>query len=402
MSNIFQKRRSNVLQHIEQNSCVVIATNPEQQRNADVHYPFRPHSDFYYFTGFCEPNSVMILSHNEYIVFMQEKNKTAEMWNGARLGLTQGKKELGATTKNIHKIKELLPKIIKKYDKVYFDFNNINSNLLEIVTAKKYASVQEKTSELRLIKDEVEIQTIMQACKISDTAHIQAMQEIKHMEFEYQVQSIFDGNFSYHNTTHAYPPIVASGQNGLILHYTENNQQLNRNDLILIDAGCEVGYYASDITRTFPINGKFSPAQQEIYEIVLRAQLAAIQSIKAGVSVRKPHNIAKKIITQGLQQLGILTTQKVKDFFPHGTSHFLGLDVHDSGAYKMNNTYRNLEAGMVITVEPGIYINKSDKIDEKYWNIAIRIEDDVLVQKDGCKVLTHAPKTIEDIEQIMM
>lgn len=401
MSNIFKNRRTKLLQNIEKNACIVLATNPEQMRNNDVNYPFRAHSDFYYFTGFNEAKSLMILSHKQYIVFLQEKDQVAEMWNGERLGLKKGREILHAQTKNIAKITEQLPKIIAKYDKVYFDFNNIECNVLAIITSKKYASLQNITSELRVIKDEVELQTIQNACKISDEAHALAMQKIKTMEYEYQVQSIFDGYFTYHNTTHAYPPIVAGGKNGLILHYTENDKKLITGDVMLIDAGCEVDNYASDITRSFPISGKFSKPQQEIYEIVLNAQLQAIASIKEGVSLREPHNIASKIIEQGLKKLGVLTSQKIKDFFPHGTSHFMGLDVHDSGEYKIDNNYRPLQNGMVITVEPGIYIPKSDKIDKKYWNIAIRIEDDILVEKNGCKVLTNAPKTIEEIEKIM-
>jgi Xaa-Pro aminopeptidase len=400
--DIYINRRKKLLQNMDKNSIAIIATNPEQKRNGDANYPFRAGSDFYYFTGFCEPNSVMILSHKEYIVFLQEKDKTAEMWNGVRLGVQSGKKELGAKTKNISKIKQQLPKIVAKYNKIYFDFNNIQTDLLEIITNKKYASLKDKVSELRVIKDDAEIFTIKKACSISDEMHQKAMQDIKNMDYEYQVQSVFDGGFSFNNATHAYTPIVAGGKNGLVLHYTENNQKLGKNDLILIDAGCEVDNYASDITRTFPISGKFSAAQKEIYNIVLRAQIEAIKSVKSGVGLREPHKIASQIIESGLKKLGILTSQKVKEFFPHGTSHFMGLDVHDSGEYKIDGKYRNLQTGMVITVEPGIYISKSDKIDKKYWDIAIRIEDDVLVLDDGCEVLTNAPKEIPEIEKIML
>lgn len=405
INKILKNRRINLLKNLDENAVVIIATNPEQQRNSDVNYPFRADSNFYYFTGFCEQNSLMVLSKKEFIIFLQPNDEHAEMWNGRRVGLKNGKIQLNAKTKDINKIKNTLGKILKKYARVYFDFANIDTNLLDILTVNKYASLKENIAKLRVIKDEFEINLIQQACKISDKAHIKAMRQIKNMEFEYQVQSIFDGFFTFNNASHAYPPIVAAGENSLILHYQENNQRLDKNDLILIDSGCEYQNYASDITRTFPINGKFSNSQKEIYTIVLKAQIEAIKFAKMGESIKKPHKIATEIIKLGLEKLGILpqnsTKEQLQEFFPHGTSHFMGLDVHDIGEYKVKNEDITLEKGMVITIEPAIYIAKNVKIADKYWNIGIRIEDDILITNDKPIVLTKAPKSINEIENTM-
>jgi Xaa-Pro aminopeptidase len=244
---------------------------------------------------------------------------------------------------------------------------------------------------------------MQKAANISVQAHESAMQQTKAGLFEFEIASVFDAGFRKNNSEHAYTPIVAGGENACILHYIENNKVLKDGDLLLIDAGCEVEGYASDITRTFPINGKFSEAQQQIYQIVLDAQLSAIECIKPSEAVSKPHQIATHVIQQGLIGLGILQQgDDLSQFYMHGTGHWLGLDVHDVGEYKQDNQHRQFTPGMVTTVEPGIYIRKDDKINPIYWNIGIRIEDDVLVTEQGNTVLTGSlVKTINEIESLM-
>jgi Xaa-Pro aminopeptidase len=264
-------------------------------------------------------------------------------------------------------------------------------------------SLGEYLHEMRLIKDENEIALMQKAADISTQAHQLAMQQSKAGIFEYEIASIFDANFRKNNAEHAYTPIVAGGKNACILHYIKNDQILNEGDLLLIDAGCEVDGYAADITRTFPVNGRFSQAQRQIYQIVLDAQLAAIECIKPGEIVTKPHQITTKIIRQGLIELGILQTDgDLSQFYMHGTGHWLGLDVHDVGRYKQGEQHRQYQIGMVTTVEPGIYIRKNDKINPIYWDIGVRIEDDVLVTEGGNHVLTkNLAKTINEIELLM-
>ena len=244
---------------------------------------------------------------------------------------------------------------------------------------------------------------MQRAANVSMVAHVLAMKNASPNMFEYELQSIFDAHFVKNNAVHAYTPIVAGGKNACILHYIENNKPLKDGDLVLIDAGCEFENYASDITRTFPVNGRFSTAQKQIYQIVLDAQLAAIDSIKPGVSVHKPHEIASNIIRKGLESLGLLALDEpLSNFYMHGTGHWLGMDVHDVGKYQQDQQHRKFEEGMVITVEPGIYIRKSDKINPIYHNIGIRIEDDVWVTNAGNTVLTEQlAKTIDEIETLM-
>jgi Xaa-Pro aminopeptidase len=398
MLSYYKQRRKKLLSQIAENSVVILATNPQQTRSGDTFYPFRPNSNFYYFTSLTEPNALMILSHKEYVIFMQAKDKKAEMWDGERLGLTLGAKTLGAKTKNIKNISEELPKILSNYQKVYFDVANVNAQLLDILTTKEYASLSDKITPLRLIKDDLELANIRKACEISTQAHILAMQQTKNLIAEYEVQSIFEKHFRFHNVEHAYSPIVACGNNANTLHYIDNNQQLNNNDLMLIDAGCEYNYYASDITRTFSISGIFSKEQSEIYNLVLTAQQQAIKAVKIGRTLKQIDKVARDIIANGLIALGIIQTAKqVKRFFPHSIGHFLGLDVHDKGDKKIK-----LRENMVITIEPGIYLPNNAKISPKYQGIGIRIEDDVLITKTGAKVLTKdCPKTISEIESVI-
>lgn len=403
-----KNRREKLLSQLDDGAVVIISTNPEQLRNGDVHYPFRPHSDFWYLTGFREPEAVAVFSKKYYIIFLREKSKKQEIWDGERLGVTKAAQILSTDQAySINELKTQLPQLIKDATILYYDFkpcildDKITQCLNDVHTRTRPLS--EYLHEMRLIKDDSEIALMQKAADITTQTHQLAMQQTKVGLFEYEITGILDANFRKNNTEHAYTPIVAGGKNACILHYTNNNQVLNNGDLLLIDAGCEVDGYASDITRTFPINGKFSKAQRQIYQIVLDASVAAIDCIKPGEIVIKPHQVASKIIQQGLIDLGILQKDgDLSQFYMHGTGHWLGLDVHDVGSYQKGQQHRQYEVGMVTTVEPGIYIRKSDKIDLKYWDIGIRIEDNILVTNNGNNVLTKVlVKKIDEIEQLM-
>ncbi len=403
---IHQKRRQELLRKLEHNAVIIVSTNSEQKRNGDVNYPFRPDSNFWYLTGFTEPDAVAVISKENYSVFLRPKDQKKEIWDGKRLGIKMAPEKLLAN--KAYPIESLLAeiKILTNKDKiVYFDdssTNLINKSIISTL-GQSFKSLNPYLSEMRLKKDQDEINKMKLSSKICAEAHMKAMKTVKPGMYEYQVAAIFDSEFTRHNSKYAYPPIVAGGESACILHYIENNKKLYDGDLLLIDAGCEISGYASDITRTFPINGSFNDAQREIYEIVLNAQKSAIDCIKPGEKVNKPHKIACDIISTGLTKLGIIKDSSgFKEFYMHNTGHWLGLDVHDVGAHKIKNDYRYFEEGMVTTVEPGIYIRKNDKIDSKYWGIGVRIEDDILVNANGRDILSHSVvKEIIDIENLM-
>ena len=412
---IHQNRRKELLSKLDDNAVVIVSTNSEQKRNSDVNYPFRPDSSFWYLTGFIEPDAIAVFSKNNYTIFLKPKDITKEIWNGLRLGVEMAPKTLLAN--NAYDIDTFLDKIeslLTSESSLYFDapgnigWKDVSStNKLNQSIALKFRNrtqlLDPYLSEMRLIKDSTEIQHMQTAADLASKAHMQAMIRTRPGLYEYHITAEFDTLFRKEDSEHSYPPIVAGGENACILHYNENNKLLNDGELLLIDAGCEILGYASDITRTFPINGKFSEPQKEIYEIVLKAQKSAIASIVPGEAVNKPHEVACDVITQELIKLGIMDdASSLRDFYMHGTGHWLGLDVHDVGTKEIDNTIRKFKVGMVTTVEPGIYIRKSDKVDPKYWNIGIRIEDDVLVTEDGHHILSKAAiKELEDIEQLM-
>lgn len=401
-----QKRRQTLLNQLENNAVVIISTNPAQLRSGDVYFPFRANSDFYYLTGFQEPEAVAVFSRKHYAIFLRPREETREVWEGRCLGVEDAPKGLQADKAYpINQLSEQLRQLVTENTPVYFDPKICQSDkaIADILSVHQIQSAAPLLHEMRLIKDSDEIQYMQKSADIAAQAHTLAMQTVKAGMFEYEVQSVFSGYFAKHCVQNAYMPIIAGGKNACILHYTDNNKILRRGDLLLIDAGCEVACYASDITRTFPVSGKFSTAQRQIYQIVLDAQRAAIGCIKPGVKINQPHEIAKKIITKGLQDLGILTDAKsLKNFFMHRTGHWLGLDVHDVGEYKQQQEYRTFVAGMITTVEPGIYIRRDDKINPIYHNIGVRIEDDILVTEIGHKTLTSAAaRNIDDIESIM-
>ena len=412
---IHQNRRKELLSKLDDNAVVIVSTNSEQKRNSDVNYPFRPDSSFWYLTGFIEADAIAVFSKNNYTIFLKPKDITKEIWNGLRLGVEMAPKTLLAN--NAYDIDTFLDKIeslLTSESSLYFDapgnigWKDVSStNKLNQSIALKFRNrtqlLDPYLSEMRLIKDSTEIQHMQTAADLASKAHMQAMIRTRPGLYEYHITAEFDTLFRKEDSEHSYPPIVAGGENACILHYNENNKLLNDGELLLIDAGCEILGYASDITRTFPINGKFSEPQKEIYEIVLKAQKSAIASIVPGEAVNKPHEVACDVITHGLIKLGIMDdASSLRDFYMHGTGHWLGLDVHDVGTKEIDNTIRKFKVGMVTTVEPGIYIRKSDKVDPKYWNIGIRIEDDVLVTEDGHHILSKAAiKELEDIEQLM-
>ena len=412
---IHKKRREELLSILGDDAVIIVSTNSEQKRNSDVNYPFRPDSSFWYLTGFIEPDAVAIFSKNNYSIFLRPKDQTKEIWNGLRLGIDLAPETLLVDQAyDIDSFFDESSSQINESSSVYFDAptdggwkdNSSTNKLNPAITAllgEKLKPLNPYISEMRLIKDTSEIKNMQVAADLASKAHIQAMVKTHPGLYEYNIAAEFDSVFRNENSQHSYPPIVAGGENACILHYTENNKLLNDGDLLLIDAGCEILGYASDITRTFPVNGRFSPPQKEIYEIVLDAQKQAIASIMPGEDVNKPHEIVCEIITRGLMKLGIMEdVSNLREFYMHGTGHWLGLDVHDVGTKESGNLFREFQVGMVTTVEPGIYIRKDDKIDPKYWNIGIRIEDDVLVTIDGNHVLSAAAiKNIDDIELLM-
>ena len=401
---IHQKRRQELLNLLDDNALVIVCTNSELQRNADVTFPFRPDSSFWYLTGFQEPDAIAVFSKNNYSILLRAKDKNKEIWNGKRLGVADAPKVLLADNAySIEDFTEKLQPLINSATVIYYDDNSTNMMREDIASNYDTKALLPYLSEIRLIKDSVEIEKMQNSANLAVKAHTKTMKTVKSGMFEYEITALFDAEFKKNNSTHAYTPIVAGGANACVLHYTENNKVLKDSELLLIDAGCETDGYASDVTRTFPINGRFNKEQKQIYSIVLEAQKAAIECLKPGERIDSAHKVACEIITKGLTTLGIINEDlPLSEFYMHNTNHWLGLDVHDCGQYKINDKYRRLEVGMVMTVEPGIYIRKNDRIDPKYWNIGVRIEDDIIINKSGNEVLTKSlVKEIKDIEILM-
>jgi len=412
---IHQKRREELLSMLGDDAVVIVSTNREQKRNSDVTYPFRPDSNFWYLTGFTEPDAVAVFSKESYVIFLRPKDETKEIWNGIRLGIDLAPETLLVDLAyDIDTFFDNIDSFTEKGTALYFDApgssgwkdhssTNIYNDRIYSLFESRLKPLNPFISEMRLIKDKEEVKNMQDAADLASEAHMSAMRATSPGLYEHNIASVYDSQFTNGNSEHSYPPIVASGENACILHYNENNQELKNGDLLLIDAGCEINGYASDITRTFPVNGKFSEAQREIYGIVLSAQKSAIHTIKPGVSCNKPHETACQIITDGLIKLGIMKSpEDLTKFYMHNTGHWLGLDVHDVGSKLVNEEFREFKSGMVTTVEPGIYIRRDDKIDPKYWDIGVRIEDDVLVTASGNHVLSKkAVKDIDEIEQLM-
>ena len=425
------RRRTELVNQIGADDIVIIPTSSVKSRNSDVEYQFRPDSDFYYLTGFNEPEAVAVICpgrpQGEYVIFCRERDELREMWDGRRAGLEGAVEYFGADDAfPIEDIGEILPGMMEEREKVYTtvgrypDFDALILSWLNKIKRDvrigKHApyelvDLNHLLHEQRLIKRKDEIAIMRKAGKISAAGHKRAMQVCKPDMFEYQVQADMECEFRKAGSSYnAYPSIVAGGENACILHYTENNHALKDGDLLLIDAGAELNCYAADISRTFPVNGKFTAEQRALYSIVLDAQTAAFDKSSVGYSWNDGHEAAVAVISQGLLDEGLLSgnleqvleTKSYTQFYMHRTGHWLGMDVHDVGDYQLDETWRELEPGMVFTVEPGIYVNPSDDVDERWHNIGIRIEDNVLVKKSGIEILTDAaPKLPDDIEAVM-
>lgn len=428
----YAKRREHLCKAIGFDSIAIISSANEYVRNGDSHYLYRQNSDFYYLTGFAEPEAVAVFvpgrQEGEFILFNRVRDPAAEVWDGPRAG-QQGAKEIYGADQSfpIHELDEHLPRLLENRHSIYYPigrdmaFNRRVLSWLAKVQAKVRSGIEAPQGlfniesilhDMRLIKSEAELNFMREAANISAAAHTRAMQHCRPGMMEYQLEAEIQYEFIRRGSrAPAYNFIVGTGRNSCVLHYNDNNAVVQDGDLVLIDAGCEYKYYASDITRTFPANGRFSEPQRAIYELVLAAQEAIIAEIKPGVAWNDLEIICDRVIAEGLVRLGLLQgdpqelaqRQMHKRFYMHKFGHWLGLDVHDCGAYKVKNAWRILEAGMVFTVEPGIYIpENSEGVAEKWWNIGVRIEDDVAVTATGSEVLTAlVPKTISEIEAIM-
>lgn len=428
--NEFQQRRRQLLAKMG-SGIAIIPTAPEAVRNRDSHYPYRFDSYFYYLTGFTEPESVLILIAGEQsksILFCRDKDMEREIWDGFRFGPQAAKEQFGFDDAySINELDAQMPSLMANQDQLFFSlgfdasWDKRTTNWLNKVkdlartgvsAPSAILDVRQLVDKQRLIKTPFEIDLMRRSANIAAGAHNRAMQVTKPNKNEYEIEAEFLHEF-YRNGAQApaYTSIVAGGANACTLHYNANNCVLNAGDLLLIDAGCELDGYASDITRTFPVNGKFSPAQRDLYELVLNAQLAAIDAAKPGNHWNAPHEAALDILVQGFIDFKLCTGAKeevlenasYRQFYMHRTGHWLGLDVHDAGDYKDKSGYwATLEAGNTLTVEPGCYVRPADNVPEHFWNIGIRIEDDVLVTATGNDVLTkNALKDIADIEQLM-
>ena len=428
----FKKRRRYLMQQIGKGNIGLIPSAPVQTRNRDVEYPFRQDSDFYYLTGFNEPEALAVFipgrPQGQYLLFCREYDEKKALWEGAHAGLGGATVDYSADDAfPIDDLDEILPGLLENKAKIFYPMgrdSDLDHHLLDWVhhlrnqsrsgvsAPLELVSLEHILHDMRLIKSPAEIKLMRKAAEVSAEAHVKAMQNCKPGLFEYQVEAEIIYHFLQRGLRAvAYPSIVAGGKNACVLHYTENKAKLARGDLLLIDAGAECDHYAADITRTFPVSGRFTEPQKQLYQLVLEAQYAAIEVIKPGTPWNVAHEVSVNVLTKGLVTLGLLkgrVAKLIKDeayktFYMHRTGHWLGMDVHDVGDYKVDGEWRMLEPGMVLTVEPGLYVPENcETVDEQWRGIGIRIEDDVLVTRDGHEVLTgRVPKTIEEIEALM-
>jgi Xaa-Pro aminopeptidase len=433
--NEFQNRRDQLLKKMGE-GIAIIPTSPEVFRNRDSHYPYRFDSYFYYLTGFKEPESVLVLVAGavpKSILFCRDKDMEREIWDGFRYGAGAAKEQFGFDEAySINALDEVILKLLANQPKLFFSLGESTSwdaraiNWMNTLRAQARSGIhvpddvtdiRQLVDEMRLIKSPFEIDLMRCSANIAAAAHNRAMRFVgsnltKPNMMEYEVEAEFLHEFYRHGAqAPAYTSIVAGGANACTLHYNANNAKLNDGDLLLIDAGCELDGYASDITRTFPVNGKFSAAQKDVYELVLAAQVAAIAQVNIKNHWNAPHEAALDVLVQGFIDLklckgsknAVLDNGDYRQFYMHRTGHWLGLDVHDAGEYKDKvGNWRMLSPNMTLTVEPGCYIRPADNVPKAFWNIGVRIEDDVLVTQDGCEVLTkNAVKSVADIEALM-
>ena len=432
MSLEYKKRRNKLSRLIGKDSIAILPTAPYKNRSRDTYYPYRPDSDFFYFTGFSEPDALMILApgrpEGEFILLVRPKDPLKEIWDGHMEGLIGAKRNFGANQS--YKIEDLIKVLAEvfpnrqkifytlgnqnDYDKKVIDtFNQVRANQRRGgIVPTEVVSLEPLIHDMRLVKSREEISRMKESARISVEAHYKVMDECKDGVYEYQIQASINHQFGQYGAVPAYDSIVASGHNACTLHYIDNKDILKSGDLLLTDAGCEHQMYAADITRTVPVSGTFNEEQKAIYSIVLDTQKKAIESVKPGQTFENIQNDAITNITKGLRKLGLLSgslqslikNEAYKDFYMHGIGHWLGMDVHDVGAYMSDaGKSKKFVPGMVLTIEPGIYISKKNKKVQKSWRgIGVRIEDDVLVTKKGCEVLTgKLSKEINEIEQRM-
>ncbi len=426
----FKARREQLLAAMSANSVAVIPAAVELTRSRDTEYPFRQDSDFFYLTGFLEPDAVLVLTPGDEIqttLFCRSKDKMAEIWQGRRIGPELAKDQFQFDqTFAVSELDDELLKLVNGRKTLYYgqgtyaDFDNRIWNLLNTLRGapkKGYLApdvikdVRKPIHEMRLFKSESELDLMRRAARISAEGHIRAMQFAKPGATEYQLEAELHHHYAMHGARYpAYGTIVGGGDNANILHYTENSDELKDGELVLIDSGCELEGYAADITRTFPVNGVFSEPQKALYQLVLDAQLAALAIVKPGNTLKQAADATARVLTEGMVKLGILEGEvdtliesgAYKEYYMHGLGHWLGLDVHDVGDYKVEDKERPFEPGMVLTVEPGLYIAADSAAPAQYRGIGIRIEDDVLVTADGHENLTAAvPKAVDEIEALM-
>jgi Xaa-Pro aminopeptidase len=428
-SKEFARRRRELMGMIGPDGIAVVAAAPERVRSRDTLFVYRPDSDFYYLTGFTEPEAVAVLMpgrpQGEYLLFCRERDPERELWDGPRAGPEGAVAEHGANDAfPIGDLDDILPGLLERCDRVYYslgahEFDQRLLTFIQNLNAKRQSghapselvALDHLLHEMRLFKSRAESAAMRDAARIAAAAHSRAMRVARPGMLEYELEAEFLHEFKRHGADCSYPPIVAAGRNACVLHYRSNDAKLEDGELVLIDAGCELEMYASDVTRTFPVNGKFSKPQRELYEVVLEANRAATRAAKSGNHWNDPHDAAVAEVTKGLKHLGLLEgrvsnlvkSQAYKRFFMHRTGHWLGLDVHDVGDYKVGDHWRMLEPGMVMTIEPGIYVSAANKDVSKRWRgIGIRIEDDVHVTSEGPEVLTAGvPTTVEEIERHM-
>ena len=431
MSAEFARRRRQLMRLMGKDAIAILPAAPPRTRNADNEYNYRQDSDFYYLTGFGEPEAVAVLlperSPAEYVLFVRERNPEREIWDGKRAGPAGARSEYGADDAfPITDIDEILPGLMEQRSRVYHtmgrypDFDQRIAAWVNTLRAQaragrhppqEFVALDHVLHDMRLYKSRAELAIMRRSGRIAAQAHIRAMQQCRPGMMEYEIMAELVHEFGRHGADVSYHPIVGGGANSCVLHYRDNDARLNDGELLLIDAGCELDYYASDITRTFPVNGRYTPEQRAIYEVVLEAQHAAFAKVRPGNHWNEPHDAAVRAITQGLVRLGLLkgsVAGLIKDgayrkFFMHRTGHWLGMDVHDVGDYKVGEEWRVFEPGMTLTVEPGVYIPAGTRgVSKKFWNIGVRIEDDVAVTRTGCEVLTAGVPTDPDAIEALM
>jgi Xaa-Pro aminopeptidase len=426
----FAKRRRQFMHMIGKDAIAILPAAPIRHRNGDIEYSYRQDSHFYYLSGFPEPDAVAVFvpgrPHAEYLLFVRERDALRESWDGPRAGTEGAVEQYGADDAfPITDIDEILPGLMETRSQVFYSMGShlefdpriigwINGLRAQSRQGRgglhEFVALRHVLDDMRLYKSRPEQANLRRAAHIAVGAHRRAMRFARPGRMEYEVMAEVLHEFRSHNAEMSYHPIVGGGANACVMHYRNNDQPLRKGELLLLDAGCEHDYYASDITRTFPVDGRFTAPQRAVYEVVLEAQLAAIDKVRAGNHWNQPHEAAVRVVTQGLVKLGLLSgplprlikEQAYAPFFNHRTGHWLGLDVHDVGDYKVGGEWRVLEPGMALTVEPGVYIRPSPRVPKEFWNIGVRIEDDVLVTAQAAEVLTAAlEKTPEAVEALV-